>query len=153
MTPADEARLAGIEARANAATPGSWRVEDALFHDIELTGAIIGPDDSRGYHTLVVHADSWPDDDGDGEVVPLCGGRTDFAFIAAAREDVPYLLALVKKLRAQADERLRRATDYGKLAQAAWHALRQSGACNPSLMAQQTMTIAAALRKAVEQGT
>lgn len=71
--------LDAIEARANAATPG-WR---------EWQGAVVNDEDD------VVAEVAFPDD----------LGRADLAFIVHARQDVPDLVAEVRRLRAE-NERL-----------------------------------------------
>jgi len=81
--------LDAIEARANAATDGpwSWDCGDA------------GIDESQKYCTV-----SAEDDTGDfaiaeiNDMYPPDGGRSNARFIAHAREDVPDLVAEVKRL-------------------------------------------------------
>ena len=71
--------LAAIAARAEAATPGPWEVaDDFLMAD---AGTVISNQDEQG-------GPSWNDDD-------------DAEFIAHAREDIPFLLALVTELQGQ----------------------------------------------------
>ena len=83
----DEARLAEIEARAEAATPGEW-VADC----VQGIRAVLSGGSRRAM------------------VVPWASGellmQADAAFIAAARADVPALVAEVRRLRAEV-ERLR----------------------------------------------
>ena len=72
-------RLDEIRARAEAATPGPWRELDAAYG-------------------MIVH-DTGPDS---AQIVVLADhrfGGPDSTFIAHAREDIPYLLAEVERLR------------------------------------------------------
>ena len=115
-------RLDEIRARAEAATPGPWRELDAAY------GMIVhdtGPDSAQ----IIVLADSR-------------FGGPDSTFIAHAREDIPYLLAEIERLRDAAErafgnvnarnetleaevERLRDALDTEKEANATkWRKLR-----------------------------
>lgn len=82
-----EARLAEIEARMARTTPGPWAYKDRLGGG----GCFVFSEET--FHVVAVEAD-----DGPSVTVPL--GRGDAAFIAAAREDVPLLLAEVRRLRA-----------------------------------------------------
>lgn len=94
----NEADLAAIEARANAATPGPWK-RDRNWH-------IVGPvhdwtaDPAKNY---------CPDFVCDQRVAQVQGPKgsssfnnpdADFAFIVAARVDIPTLAAEVRRLRA-----------------------------------------------------
>jgi hypothetical protein len=79
MTPSE---LATIEARANAATPGPWSTVDyspcwVIAHDAEGSPAVVAPQCPIGQ--------AGSDD-------------ADLAFIAAARSDVPALIAEVRRL-------------------------------------------------------
>jgi hypothetical protein len=86
----DEKRLAEIEARANAATPGPWDARDHpdLGHrDVRAVG--IG---MAGDHRHKV-ADCWPASWTSAEQA-----RANADFVAAARADVPDLAAEVRRL-------------------------------------------------------
>lgn len=72
-------RIDEIKARCEAATPGPWETEGA-----KLNRAVIG-----GKVELL----NWVGDS-------LFYSKDDFAFIAAAREDIPFLLAMVDTLQA-----------------------------------------------------
>lgn len=78
MTPE---QLAAIEARANAATPGPWRVEirGLCFPCKSLPGT---------------HLHKWAD----GGPMAVWPVGADGAFMAAARQDVPALVAEVRRL-------------------------------------------------------
>jgi hypothetical protein len=77
------AELAAIQARTAAATPGPWSVED----EDELR-------DANGSHLVYVYGDY--EHSGAAFEKPA-----DAAFCAAAREDIPRLLAEVQRLRQQ----------------------------------------------------
>lgn len=80
-------RLAEIEARLTRATPGPWAYKDRMGGG----GCFVFSEET--FHVVAV-------EDGEPSVAaPL--GRPDAAFIAAAREDLPLLLAEVRRLRAQ----------------------------------------------------
>lgn len=76
----DEQRLAEIEARANAATPGPWRTEAAGIDSyiVSDTDLIFGGEHHEGYID--------PED-------------PNAVFTAHAREDIPALVAEVRRLR------------------------------------------------------
>ena len=78
----DEAKLQEIEARANAATPGPWGADCAEGMRSVLSGG--------GLRALVV---PW--------VSGALLSQGDSAFIAAARTDVPALVAEARQLRAE----------------------------------------------------
>lgn len=85
----DEETLRDIEKRANAATPGLWEVEGYEGEYGMVYGVLHRPPDAK-----------WPVD-----VVPCGEGpgtygaeRDDAEFIAHAREDVPALIAEVRRL-------------------------------------------------------
>ena len=82
-----EDRLAEIEARLGRATPGPWAYKDRLGGG----GCFVFSEDT--FHVVAVE-----EDEEAAVSVPL--GREDAAFIAGAREDVPLLLAEVRRLRA-----------------------------------------------------
>lgn len=89
-------RLAEIKARAEAATPGPWHVN--------------GPYASMDTPTIL-------DDNGGilGRTTHYAWMRENAAFMAAARSDVPDLVAEVERLRAE-NERLRDALRLFRLA-------------------------------------
>ena len=74
--------LAAIESRANAATREPWIVGDAYVPTASLSAVSVY---------------------GMGMEVAECQMDTDGAFIAAARVDVPALIAEVRSLRAERD--------------------------------------------------
>jgi hypothetical protein len=86
----DRSRLAAIEARASAATPGPWTV---CAYDKGETISEIGPVSSEKYTP-----DAWQPH---YESTRLCVKQADAEFIAHARQDVPYLLAEVAALTAK----------------------------------------------------
>lgn len=80
MTTQDETRLEGIRARAETATPGPWSVS-------WLRGAL-------RHITRNVDPDCfWAPDEGEDVDTAQMPSREDAAFIAAARDDVPWLVA------------------------------------------------------------
>ena len=93
----DERELAEIEARANAATPGPWCASTGRTYDT-TTGKV----------AHVEHYVSRGDDDV-GIASDVCDSRTgeqsepNARFIAAARTDVPALVAEVRRLTAALD--------------------------------------------------
>ncbi len=87
--------LSDIETRANAATHGPW---GASFPSDPVT--IFGGDcDCRGYPDSVAVA-AKPDSDRRDENCPHLHWVDDMKFIAHAREDIPRLIAEVRRLRA-----------------------------------------------------
>lgn len=81
MTPQE---LDAIEARANAATPMPWYVEKLPYPELGLTtGGVFAADGAQIIET-------------DAGVYPP--SQEDAAFIAAARSDVPALVAEVRRL-------------------------------------------------------
>lgn len=82
-----EERLAEIEERLGRATPGPWAYKDRLGGG----GCFVFSEET--FHVVAVEEDEDP-----AVAVPL--GRGDAAFIAGSREDVPLLLAEVRRLRA-----------------------------------------------------
>lgn len=105
-----------IESRANAATPGPWGVEvygsgqanvsmprDRSFHFGTVYGAsgiASGGGDGKPIHGVSGH-----ELDGLTEAEYAQQRYADAAFIAAAREDIPALIAEVRRLRAPAPTR------------------------------------------------
>lgn len=77
-----EEELSRIEALANAATPGPWEVSDSE----PLNGCIWSVGPICGY---------------DGDALGLRVGDPNADFVAAAREDVPKLIAEVRRQRAE----------------------------------------------------
>jgi hypothetical protein len=94
----DDERIAEIETRANAATPGPWNVTEMEGHWLEGAGYV------QGMTYYVFEAEQR----GDGE----CGSmlKEDAEFVAASREDVPWLLDRLAEARAA----LARATGEGE---------------------------------------
>jgi hypothetical protein len=99
----DDKQLSEIEARANAATPGPWGAGDDTF-----IGLGIENDGAGGFAYDVILAEITPDrerqDDPNTGRVKLGTVKADGAFIAHAREDVPALLAEVRRLRTKLDQ-------------------------------------------------
>jgi hypothetical protein len=88
--------LAAIEARVNAATPGPWEAEGSLVWGPEQStrggwGAMRTESDGEGRAPL--------GDFNDGEYTASLRAEQDATFTAHAREDVPALLAEVRRLR------------------------------------------------------
>lgn len=99
-----EEELAEIEELAEAATPGPWHVRDLDDEDaMSLVGISTVPDTGRG--------ERWPDFDHQEIVaatlvqqpryVDVADGRWDenARFIASARDNVPRLVAEIRRLR------------------------------------------------------
>ncbi|HSN19768.1 MAG TPA: hypothetical protein VLS49_03775 [Usitatibacter sp.] len=114
--------LDAIEARANAATPGPWRIErdelDESFSDEEQEQAFprsIGPIATWDHVLLGVK----------GEEVRQI--EADAAFVAAAREDVPALVAEVRRLRILARKGWEAAKEAGWSATAADEVIAEIG--------------------------
>jgi len=80
-------RLTAIEARANAATPGPWLLDPAIPHVVDIRRP-------EPMSFLVIH------DDPNGPE----SARPDAEFIAAARTDVPDLVATLRAVEAKATE-------------------------------------------------
>jgi hypothetical protein len=77
-----EERLMQIEARLNAATPAPWQ------------SFIEGRDHTSGSNFIMTNS-------GKGEDIEMLGATAaDQDFVAAAREDIPFLLAEVRRLQA-----------------------------------------------------
>jgi hypothetical protein len=89
--PLSNERLAEIRERERAATPGPWEVDEAC-------GDVWSPSIWRSI-AIVEDLD-----------LPLVNSEADRAFIAAARQDIPDLLAEVERLRARIQD-LEGATD------------------------------------------
>lgn len=96
----------GIAKRAEAATSGPWEIERE-----ELDGAFDDEEAARAFPMTIGPIDRWEHvlDSRDESVVQI---EADAAFIAAARADVPALLAYIRELEAERD-RLRAATCFG----------------------------------------
>lgn len=82
-----EERLAEIEERLRRATPGPWACMDRLGGG----GCFVFSEET--FHVVALEEDDDPT-----VAVPL--GRADAELIARAREDLPLLLAEVRRLRA-----------------------------------------------------
>ena len=91
-------RLNEIRARAEAATPGEWAARKDQF--IEWFGIVALNDEHWSTVT------TWPVLSGDNDYGPAGGitNAADATFIAHAREDIPYLLAEVERLREELDD-------------------------------------------------
>ena len=88
-----EEQLQAIEERANAATPGPWDNRGDIVKDIAFEDDVIFyAADSMGPH---IESGDWQ--------TAVTQMRTDAAFIAHAREDVPALIAEVRALRSKLD--------------------------------------------------
>ncbi|MFE1272111.1 hypothetical protein [Streptomyces sp. NPDC058758] len=87
--PMDEQRLAEILARADAATKGPWCTDSwEIYQDTEYTPGL----------------SEWIGETCRGVVGGLNQDRANAAFVAAARTDVPDLIAEVQRLRARVAE-------------------------------------------------
>ncbi|HEX2189176.1 MAG TPA: hypothetical protein VHG51_09785 [Longimicrobiaceae bacterium] len=86
-----EERLAEIEERLRRATPGPWACKDRLGGG----GCFVFSEET--FHVVALQEDDEPTIG-----VPL--GRPDAELIARAREDLPLLLAEVRRLRALAGD-------------------------------------------------
>lgn len=108
----DDETLNAIQSRADAATRGPWRVEDheynqgGVYYSVPASIAVGGPtDDPRDWREIAAvdrHAyDPVPPPEGfDQQLYEQMQPALDLQFIAHAREDVPALLAEVRRLRA-----------------------------------------------------
>lgn len=107
MTPSDK-RLERIEERLRLATDGPWKYDKA-------TGYIVGsslPTQKQGRYASL--AQFWDREEAD---FPNC--KNNATFMALAREDIPWLIGVVKDLRAQIarhDQARERPTTTGELA-------------------------------------
>ncbi len=84
----DEATLQAIEERANKATPGKWTVEN---HPNDY--AVVAPHPVEPSITYIAFIDGGLSND----------SKYDTEFIAYAREDVPALIAEVRRLKSYGD--------------------------------------------------
>ncbi len=92
MTPSDDDRLAAIRARLGAATPGPWRYQPGGREPLGQWSTILLEEGLlQGLVLAEVANKSW----GQGSYNPA-----NAAFIAAAPDDVRWLLAEVERLRA-----------------------------------------------------
>jgi hypothetical protein len=99
-------RLEEIEARASAATPGPWRQGDWSGRCHQSHYPHPGPPECR-YEYELRQDGSWASHVARENPITLIGGHdngpwldpADAAFIAHSREDVPWLIAEVKRLR------------------------------------------------------
>jgi hypothetical protein len=136
----DDVRIAEIAARAEAATAGPWNVTEMEGHWISGAGYV------QGMTYYVFEAEQR----GDGE----CGSmlKEDAEFVAASREDVPWLLAQLaasEAARARLVEALQMIRDrYGKVCDE--FELCQHTACDSSVGS--WMEADAALTDAAGQG-
>lgn len=98
--PLTEERLLTIKVRAEAATPGPWRVKCEILEADECGNATAEmPYVSTEDKAICVLYGRGHDD---------ANAHEDAAFIAAAREDVPALLAEVERLRTREDWLIKR---------------------------------------------
>lgn len=104
--PAGDERLAEIRARVEAATPGPWKVDDLTGElgdeDKEWCGEVAvregcSEDDCEG-HITADGEYTWVAGPAYNEAEGLYWNRADAAFVACAREDVPYLLQRIEEL-------------------------------------------------------
>lgn len=99
--PLTDEELAAIETRAEKATPGPWRWEYPNLEELRIDD----PDIREGDVTPYLVTDGVPD--ADPVLDDICDpmvGIEDAAFIAHARQDIPRLLAEVRRLRARNHE-------------------------------------------------
>ena len=97
-SPAAATRLDEIRERVEAATPGPWFVDGPEFGGLWVTAYRDGESIAGGQPVHPSHKDQ--------SFAVMAGlGDEDAAFIAAAREDVPFLLAEIARLQALLDER------------------------------------------------
>ena len=107
--PMTAARRAAIKARCDAATPGPWVVSSEYASGVDLG---YKPDHERtwGYGC----GNDFVCDLNDGEYHEYCSQdeqRANAEFIAAARQDIPDLLAEVERLRVE-NQRLEKSIDW-----------------------------------------
>jgi hypothetical protein len=96
----DAEHLAAIAERADKATPGPWARVDMPWRTPELAAYVVTGRGDPHLGKLVASApevDEW--EDKPGEFERLVAGEADMAFIAHAREDIPTLVAEVRRLR------------------------------------------------------
>lgn len=87
----DDNRLAEIEARLNSATPGPWVADTGVRGDCVVWGP-------NGRFLMNMQSEPhWLQYPGETRLVSFDVDRRDAEFIAAAREDVSYLLAELRK--------------------------------------------------------
>ncbi len=95
-----------IEALANAATAGPWFVTGLPW--FRAQDAVLAGSPDGNVAAMVAQCEVWEgerDEWNDNEPsFPLADSRCDAAFIAAAREAVPALIAEVRRLRAKTVE-------------------------------------------------
>lgn len=96
-----EERLAEIEERANAATPGLWEAMcNSTDDDYEISVRVYPePRDRWAWIEICETDDDWGEDE-DSPVAKEPGAN--MRFIAHARSDIPWLIARVRELEAQA---------------------------------------------------
>lgn len=111
-----EEELQAIEARAAAATPGPWRW--AYAYQVRGTHWCLENDASAAngctinHHLVTFGTEEYEyNDDGDATRVDQ---TPDFAFIAAARTDIPALLAELRRLKEAQRALLAALNDYGQ---------------------------------------
>lgn len=85
-----------IKQRAEAATPGPWKLWNGwgpLVGEDRMACERIGPDPDDHYEGVGIVP-------GEG-AVDIYASRADFEFVAAARDDIPALLAVIDELTAK----------------------------------------------------
>jgi hypothetical protein len=97
--------LDAIEARANAASTGPWRINtsDKMGEDWLIGGFGLGRDDD-GTHYYIVTTDGVRASRFDNSE----GAKSDAEFIAAARTDVPALIERIRELEGVRNEEMKR---------------------------------------------
>jgi len=91
------ARLDAIQARATEATPGPWKPDTGVRGDCVVWGP-------NGRFLMNMQAEPhWIEYPGEKRSVSFDVDARDARFIAAAREDVPFLLDLARKQQAALD--------------------------------------------------
>lgn len=103
MSTVDRLDLDAIRQRAEAATKGPWRPAVALNHGIDKWRIPIQCDAPIGEGETAIDTLAVVEYQTGGFQYPHADARADAEFIAAAREDVPALLAKVERQRALID--------------------------------------------------
>ena len=93
--------LEAIEARVNAATPGPWKADIGKIEDWDIVvwGPIKEDPDDKPRPEFISNIGA--DRPSPGDTICFDGEANNARFIAAAREDVPALIAKVKELEAK----------------------------------------------------
>jgi hypothetical protein len=98
MTPEDTTRIAVIQARVEAATAGPWSTQH--FQPYPLVVRVYGKADPPSVAILYRAEDSMSAP----YSTTITQADNDAAFIAHARQDIPYLLAALARLQAERDK-------------------------------------------------